>query len=266
MKNWYQIKNKAEGVLDISIHDEIGMWGVSASDFIGELRGQDPAKVINLSVHSPGGSVLDGLAMYNALSLYPAKIYGHVEGIAASAASFVLMAADTISMPEDAFIMIHNANGGVMGDADDMREMADIVDKLQASIVNIYQKRTGLDSDVIETMMKAETWMNASDALDQGFIDTIVDAIDVAAKIGEFDKYFKSLPVEDSQADECWKIETVKDFEKYLRDVGGFSKRLAEALTSRGKVVLRVDPVGPEAALAQVSEALNKVKVPVSTQ
>ena len=264
MKNWYQIKNMASGVIDISIHDEIGMWGVSAADFIGELRGHPQAKVINLSIHSPGGSVLNGLAMYNALSMYPAKIYGHVEGIAASAASFILMAADTISMPEDAFIMIHNAHGGVMGDAEDMRDMADIVDKLSASIINIYQKRTGIDSELIAEMMKAETWMNAADALEQGFIDTIVEPVDVAAKIGVFDKYFKSMPVQDSTSVEG--IETITDFEKFLRDVGGLSKGLAQALTSRGKVVLRSDSDKPDPALNDISAALDKAMVGISTQ
>jgi len=264
MKNWYQIKNKSHDVIDISIHDEIGMWGVSAADFISELRGQPEAKVINLSIHSPGGSVLDGLAMYNALSMYPAKIYGHVEGIAASAASFILMAADTISMPEDAFIMIHNAQGGVMGDADDMRDMAEVVDKLQNSIVNIYQKRTGIEREQLADMMKAETWMNAADALDQGFIDTIVDPVDVAAKIGVFDKYFKTMPVQDSNKAES--IDTITDFEKFLRDAGGFSKGLAQALTSRAKVVFQGDPGEPDDALTRISAALDKAKIPESIQ
>ena len=85
MKNWYQITNRSDSVLDISLHDEIGMWGVSASDFISELKGHPDAAVINLSIHSPGGSVLDGLAIYNSLMMHPAKVYGQVEGIAASA-------------------------------------------------------------------------------------------------------------------------------------------------------------------------------------
>ncbi len=260
MKSWYSIKNRAAGVIDISLHDEIGMWGVSAADFIAELKAQPEATVINLSIHSPGGSVLDGLAMYNNLVKHPAKIYGTVEGIAASAASFVLMASDSISMPEDAFIMVHNANGGVMGDADDMRDMADVVEKLQNSIINIYNKRTGMESDAIAEMMKAETWMNAEDALALGFIDTILEPIDVAAKIGVFNKYFKSMPVQDKQ--DVADIKTIKDFEKFLRDVGGFSKGLALELTSRGKEVLRSDSGEPDDTMDQISAALDKAKIP----
>jgi len=205
-------------------------------------------------IHLPGGNVLDGLAMYNALSAHPAKIYGHVEGIAASAASFILMASDSISMPEDSFLMIHNAHGGVFGDAEDMREMADIVDKLQNSIVNIYEKKTGLSRDDITSMMADETWMNASDAMSYGFIDTVTDAVDVAAKINIFDKYFKTMPVNTSEGIE--NIENLKDCEKYLCDVGGFSRRLAKALTSQIKKNLQrdvVDDNGQDFARAEMA-------------
>jgi len=260
MKNWYSITNKSNDVIDISLHDEIGMWGVSAADFIADLRHYPEAKVINLSIHSPGGSVLDGLAMYNSLVSHPAKIYGHVEGIAASAASFVLMASEVITMPEDAFIMIHNAHGMAMGDAEDLRDMADIIDKLQNAVTNIYEKRTGIGRDELTEMMKVETWMSAADALENGFIDTIIDAVDVAAKIGVFNKYFKSMPVQGSHcgADD---IETITEFEKCLRDAG-LSKGLAQALTSSAKQVFRVDPATPDSALEQLSAALDKVKIP----
>ena len=239
MKNWYAINNKTEGVLNISLHDEIGMWGISASDFISDLRANQNVKSINLSIHSPGGSVLDGLAIYNALKAHPAKIYGHVEGIAASAASFILMAADSISMPEDAFIMIHNAHGGAMGDSSDLREMADVMDKLQDSIVNIYEKRTGIDREQLAEMMQAETWMNATDALENGFIDTITDSINVAAKIGVFNKYFKSMPVQNSNDIEG--IKTFEDFENYLINSCNCSRRLAKSLCNRAESLTVID-------------------------
>ncbi len=239
MKNWYSISNKSENVVDISIHDEIGLWGVNAADFINELRSHPDAKSINLSIHSPGGNVLDGLAMYNALIAHPAKIYGHVEGLAASAASFILMASDSISMPEDSFIMIHNAWGGAMGDAEDLRDMADVIDKLQDSIVNIYSKRTEMDESELRAMMNAETWLNATDALKYGFTDTVTDKMDVAAKINVFSKHFKEMPVNTNNG--INELETIKDFERYLRDAGGFSNRLAKALTSQAKVIFPRD-------------------------
>lgn len=260
MKNWFSIENKSSSeVLDISIHDEIGLWGISAKEFIAELRSHENVRSINLSIHSPGGNVLDGFAIYNSLKSHPAKVFGKVEGIAASAASYILMAADHIEMPEDSFLMIHNAHGVAFGDADDMRDMADVVEKLQDSIVDIYERRTGKDRQEIIDMMKVETWMNANDALEHGFIDTISNAIDVAAKIGAFSKYFKSLPVENRIGVEA--VETVNDYEKCLRDAG-LSKGLATALTSRAKVVFQGDPEPPDNAMKQISEALDKVKIP----
>ena len=264
MKNWYAIKNRSAGVLDISLHDEIGLWGVSAADFISELRAHSDVSVINLSIHSPGGSVLDGLAMYNSLSMHPARIYGQVEGIAASAASFVLMAADTISMPEDAFIMIHNAHGGAMGDAEDLRGMADIIEKLQDSIINIYDKRTGLDRETIAEMMKVETWMNAADALEYGFIDTILEPVDVAAKIGAFNKYFKSMPVQNRH--DIDSIETVEDFESYLRVSCNCSRRSAKALAARA-IAIRVEnpPADNGEDFSELSARLSRMQSRLSS-
>jgi ATP-dependent Clp endopeptidase proteolytic subunit ClpP len=258
MKNWYSIKNRASGVLDISLHDEVGMWGISAQEFLNDLSANSDANVINLSIHSPGGSVLDGLAIYNSLKSHPAKVYGHVEGIAASAASFILMAADVITMPEDAFIMIHNAHGGAIGDADYLREVAEVIDKMQSTVVNIYERRTGLDRDEIEAMMKVETWMSASEALEKGFTDNITDALGVAAKATGFAKHFKSMPVAEIDIDE---IKTITDFEKRLRDAG-VSKGLAQAMTSRAKVIFRGEPDEDDSALSKISAALEKARIP----
>lgn len=259
MKNWYSITNKADNILDISIHDEIGMWGISAAEFMAELREKPAATAINLSIHSPGGSVLDGLAIYNSLKSHPAKVYGHVEGIAASAASFILMASDVITMPEDAFIMIHNAHGGAMGDANDLREMADIIDQLQNTILNIYEKRSGHDRESLAEMMHAETWLTASQAMEIGFVDTVTDAMEVAAKINIFAKHFKSMPVESNNSVDD--ISTITDFEKALRE-SGISKKLATALTSRAKVVFQCETEETASELKTIAERLDNLKLP----
>ena len=259
MKNWYSITNKSDGVLDISLHEEIGMFGISAAEFVQELQAKENVRVINLSIHSPGGSVMDGLAIYNSLKSHPAKVFGRVLGIAASAASFVLMASDVITMPEDAFIMIHNAQGGVMGDAEDMREMADILETVQNTIINIYEKRTGADREAIADMMKVETWMTSVQALEFGFVDTVTDSMDVAAKINMFSKHFKNMPVQDISIDD---IKNIKGYEKFLRD-SGLSRGLATALTSRAKVIFQSESEEDLHPLNAVIEALDKVKLPV---
>lgn len=260
-KSWYSIKNKTNDVLDISIHDEIGLWGVSASEFMAELNAHKAARAINLSVHSPGGNVLEGLAMYNALNAHSAHISGRVEGIAASAASWVLMASDHIAMPEDSYLMIHNVNGFAMGESEDLRQVADTFDKLQNSIVNIYVKRTGKDEADIRDMMKEATWMNADEALQHGFIDSVTDSIGVANKISGFNRYFKKLPV--TAKNEVDAINTITDFERHLRDAGGFTRSQTTALVSRAKSIFQRDADDDE-SLEQLTAALNRLNTKLS--
>lgn len=263
MKSWYKIQNKGNECLDVSLHDEIGLWGVSASDFISDLRANKNAKSINLSIHSPGGNMLDGFAIYNALNSHNAKVFAKVEGIAASAASMVLMAADVIEMPEDAFLMIHNPFGGAVGGSDDLREYADIMDKLKDSAVNIYVKKTGLPHEEISEMMSAETWLNSNESLEKGFIDTISNAVDVAAKAVVFNKYFKAMPI--TSNDNIEDIESIKDFERFLRDSGGLSRATATKLASRAKVIFQSESEQlPEADYTELEAALMRFKVPES--
>lgn len=260
MKNWYAIKNNHAGVVDISIHDEIGLWGITAKEFIANLSEHKSATAINLSIHSPGGSVLDGLAIYNTLKSHPAKVHGRVEGLAGSAASFILMASDTITMPDDSFIMIHNAHGGAIGDAEDLRSVADVMEKLQDSIVNIYVKRTGQDEQVIRDMMADETWMNASDAVENGFADTISEPLGIAAKAASFGKYFRSMPVDvDSSIDG---IETITDFERYLREAHNVSRGLATKLASRAKVIFQSDSEPVADPSGEILARLQRLKLP----
>lgn len=264
-KSWYSINNKANSnTASISIHDEIGLWGISAAQFLSDLKALGAVNKINLSIHSPGGNVLDGLAMYNALDAIPAAIHGKVEGIAASAASFVLMSADTIEMPEDSFLMIHNAMGGAIGDSKTLREMADIIDKLQESIVNIYQKRTGLDKKILAEMMANETWMTAKEARDLGFADEISNAIEVAAKIGNFDKYFKAMPFDTSNK-AIESIENIRDLEKHLRD-SGFSRTKATEIVAKIKASCQreADNGAEKQQLADLSARLSRLNIPKS--
>lgn len=263
MNSWYEMKSKSSGVLDISLHDEIGIWGISARDFIAELNNNKDAKSINLSIHSPGGNLLDALAIYNALISHSAKVYGHVAGIAASAASFVLMASDSISMPENSFIMIHNAHGGAIGEAEDLRDAADVMEKLQNIVTNIYEKRSKIDRAEIVEMMNSETWLSSEEALEKGFADTITDSISVAAKTNIFSKHFKSMPIENN--DNIEGIETIKDFERYLRDSGGTSRATATKLASRAKVIFQSESDElPDADFRELETALMQMKIPKS--
>ncbi len=194
-KTWYQIKAKSDKPksADISIHDEIGLWGVSASAFMRDLRGMGELDEINLSIHSPGGDVLDGWAIYNSLKNNKAKITARVEGLAASMASVILMAADTVEIPENAYIMIHNPWGLAVGDAEEMRDTADLLDKLGNGLVNAYSERTGNDEDEIREMMSAETWMDGKEAVERGFADKLIGAVALSARAFD-NRKFKMTP------------------------------------------------------------------------
>jgi len=147
--------------------------------------------------------------------------------------------------------MIHNAHGGAMGDADDLREMADIIEKLQDQIVSIYERRTGVPTDELRQMMAAETWMNATEALEKGFADTILEPVGVAAKATRFDRYFKSMP--ESERVGVENIDTITDFEKYLRDTGN-SRKEAKAIVSVCKQLFSVDAEQAECEPVDVTD------------
>lgn len=174
MPTWYAIENKADATneVEVSIYDEIGSWGVGANKFVSDLKKID-AKKINLRLNTPGGEVFDGTAIFNALRDHPADIVVHIDGLAASAGSFIAMSGDEIRMADNAYMMIHNGRGGVMGEAKDMRAYADVLEKINNNIAQMYADRTGKTKEHFSELMNAETWFTAEEALAQGLIDTI---------------------------------------------------------------------------------------------
>jgi HK97 family phage major capsid protein len=177
-KVWFTFRNLDEGTPTLDIFDEIGGWGTWADEVISQLDAIT-ASEIKVRLFSPGGYVDEGIQIYNALRRHQARIIVEIDSQASSIASVIAMAGDEIRMADTAFMMIHDPWGGAMGTAEDMRQTADVLDKLKASIVLAYSKRTGLDSVTIEEMMAKETWMSAAEAVDLGFAD-IVDDIDAA--------------------------------------------------------------------------------------
>ena len=195
-EKWYNIQNKADETAGIYIFDEIGTYGVTAQDFISDIKDLKD-KPINLRINSLGGDVFDGMAMYNVIKRREAKTTVYIEGIAASIATIVALAADEVIMAENSLFMIHNAWGGTMGEAKDMRKTADTLDKISSELIDIYMKKTGLSYDALAEMMDEETWLNANEAFELGFIDTISDSIKVAAKYDV--SKFKNITQEEIQ-------------------------------------------------------------------
>lgn len=181
-KNWYNISGKAsDSIVDIYIFDEIGAYGLNAQSFIDEIK---PFKnsALNIHINCVGGDVFDGMAIYNVIKKRTAETTVYIEGIAASMGSVIALAADNVVMAENSLFMIHNAWGGAMGEAKEMKKTAKLLDKISGEIADIYVKKTNLPYNKVQEMMDEETWLNADEAYELGFIDSISDAIKVAAK------------------------------------------------------------------------------------
>lgn len=158
----------------VYVYDAIGMWGIEASPFVAAVRGISASR-LNLRINSPGGDVFDARAMAAALNDFEGHITAHVDGLSASAASFLMMAADEIVMADGAFVMIHNAWGLTMGNAEEHRGQAALLDKVDGAIVADYVARTKKPEAEIREMMAAETWFTAQEAVDAGFADRVAE-------------------------------------------------------------------------------------------
>ena len=144
--------------------------GISPKEF-SQLMDSINAPVINLRVNSPGGNVFGARAMQNAINRSQSKVVAHVDGLAASAASVLILAADEIVMGEGSFLMIHNAWTIAAGNAADMRQQADDLEEIDESLVQSYASRTNMPNEQIKDMMNAETWIGADKAVALGFAD-----------------------------------------------------------------------------------------------
>lgn len=168
-----EVKALAADTAEMLIYSEIGYWGITAQDFKTALDGIT-ASTINVRINSPGGDVFDGLAIYNSLKAHPATINTFVDGWAASAAAFIMLAGDTVSMAENSMAMIHKAWGVGIGNADDMLALNGVLNKIDGQIAGMYAAKTGKTPDECLASMAAETWFTAAEAKDYGLIDCVV--------------------------------------------------------------------------------------------
>jgi ATP-dependent protease ClpP protease subunit len=164
----------ADAPSEILLYDEIGFWGVTASDFAAALSkaGDGP---LTLRINSPGGDVFDGYAIYNMLRARTSPVNVVIDGLAASAASFIAMAGAKITMGEPSMLMIHNSWGMCIGDRNSMLDMAATQEKIDGQIAAIYAGKCGKPAAEIATMMDDETWLTSTDAKTQGFCDDVLE-------------------------------------------------------------------------------------------
>jgi ATP-dependent protease ClpP protease subunit len=171
-KDWYRIENKADaGRADVFIYDEVGGFGVSASDFLAEMR--DLKGELALHLNSPGGDVFDGLTIYQALKARSEPTVVHVDGLAASIASVIAMGADRVVMAPKATMMIHDGWTAAVGNSADMRKLADLLDRTSNNIASVYADKAGQSVEFWRGRMQEETWYSADEALAAGLVDEI---------------------------------------------------------------------------------------------
>jgi ATP-dependent Clp protease protease subunit len=160
----------------VSSEEEAEWWGgVAPESFVKAVRGIDAA-TIHLRINSPGGSVFAARAMELALREHKAKIIVHIDGLAASAATFIAMAGDEIVMGKGAMFMIHKAWTGMWGNSEDLRKEADLLDKIDGTLAQTYADRTGQEQQKIADWMTAETWFTADEAVKHGFADRVAES------------------------------------------------------------------------------------------
>lgn len=215
---WIQAKsNKAE----IYIYETIGdgwLGGISAKSFADELKSVGKVDEIDVYISSDGGSVFDGVSIYNQLKRHPADVTVSIDGIAASIASVIAMAGDVVSMASNAQMMIHRAWTVTSGNAEDLRKQADILDKIdEDTIVSTYADRSGRDKKEIMELLDAETWLSADEALDLGLIDGITEEVKMAAHY-DLSK-FKNVPQKlIEQIEQEKKVQSFEAYKKLKQD------------------------------------------------
>jgi len=199
---WFEVKNVSESSADLYLYDVIGEdWNGNggAKDWVAKIKALT-GKHINLHINSPGGSVFDASAIVMALGTHNGGVTAHIDGLAASAASWVALAADKVLMSDTGRFMMHNASAMSWGDSRVMRKTADLLDSLNATIAEAYKKRAkGKKDEDIRNAMDAETWLSAAEAQAWGFVDEVVTGIkatncanaEIAAALG-----FKNAPQE----------------------------------------------------------------------
>jgi ATP-dependent Clp endopeptidase proteolytic subunit ClpP len=195
-QKWYAFKSSDQsGEVELSLYDEIGSFGIGAKQFIAELK-EYKDKHIHLRINSPGGEIVEGSAIYNALTRHEGGLTVHIDALAASMASVIAMSGNPVYMADNALLMIHNPWTLAAGEAKDLRKQADLLDTMKSNLIRAYQKKSGMEEKAIAKLMDEETWLDAVEAVALGFVDAIEDGIPAAASAKEmrarFDTFAKA--------------------------------------------------------------------------
>jgi ATP-dependent Clp endopeptidase proteolytic subunit ClpP len=194
---FYAMEHTGNNETTVTLYDEIGAFGAGSKEFLADL-GKLSGQHIHLRINSPGGSVVEGTAIYNALRRHEGGLTVHIDAMAASMASVIAMAGAPVFMADNALLMIHNPWTVSMGESKDLRKEADLLDKLKVNLRNAYVRKTGINAEEIAQMMDEETWLDAVEAVALGFADAIEEGVAAAATAtpemlrARFDKFAKA--------------------------------------------------------------------------
>lgn len=233
---YFSVKNDSESNEDaeILLYDFVGWPFNDPRDLIESLNGLNGKNVI-LRINSPGGDVFDGLAILNTLRGYKGKVTTRIEALAASAASFIALGGKEVQAYKNSMFMIHEPSTVGWGNQHDLRETADLLEKINDNMIEIYTDKSGLGKKEIREMLKSESWFTAKEAKNKGFIDTIIDGKGAKA---EFDlSIFANYPSNISDDPDNPTILTSFDVERILRDAKApkaFAKAVAAACRTAG--------------------------------
>lgn len=189
-KTWYALQasgDAAERVIEVFVYGEIGAWGITANQFVQDLRAMDDGvSPVIAAFNSIGGDLFDGLAMHNALSRLGERCTGRIDALAASAASVAVCGAHRVVIAANAMLMIHNPWTYAAGDAEDFRKVADVLDQTMEAIIAAYKaKAPDIDEVELRRLVAAETWLTANEAVALGLADEVGDGIKVKACLGQ---------------------------------------------------------------------------------
>ena len=183
--NFFEIKNLSENTAEIRIYGTITKWAweeygeVSSANFAKELQKLKNVSHINLRVNSPGGDVFEASAIYNLLKDFAKvnniQITGYIDGLAASAASFLVLCASKVVMGTGALYMIHNPFSSAYGNVEKLKKQIELLDTVKEAILDIYCSKSKLSREEISEKMNNEKWYRATEALEAGFVDEIVE-------------------------------------------------------------------------------------------
>ncbi|MCH6256704.1 Clp protease ClpP [Puniceicoccaceae bacterium K14] len=205
-KSWYKIKNAKSDKADVYIYGEIG-WEVTANSFAKDFA-EITASSVDIHINSQGGFVNDGVAIYTLLRGSGKTINTIIDGNALSIAAYIAMAGSTVSMAQDGFFLVHKASGGTYGNSDELQETIEFLEMVDTNLANRFAEKTGKTAEEMYNLMKEDRFLTADEAKELGFVDTILDALEVAAYSPAVNKFRKPAVANSTPVTEIEKEKT----------------------------------------------------------